>query len=127
MDFGDIMPHDSLAGTATIPQTSDSVVCVNAYCAGGTPLRGEFAITGIPNEPFNITYTDGSLDDGGGGGAAMALTISGAAGNLTSATMSAGGTYTLYVGGILAVGANQLPGAYSTGTGGSAYGVEVLY
>lgn len=91
--------------------------------AGSTPTAAIFDVTGDNNATYSIdaaTGTDTELDDGNANTMALAIT-----GNLTGAadtnavpatgTLSAGGAQSIYIGGTLTVGANQVPGTY-TGT-----------
>jgi hypothetical protein len=108
-----------IAGTAvgTVSVNTDGARTVggDVVAAGGVPTAAVFNITGAANATYTIAYDAGVTLTGPG--TAMALTQ---VSDLTGAGASAPGTGTLapaaaslYIGGTLAVGANQLAGAYS--------------
>lgn len=85
---------------------------------GATPAAAKFDVTGGANATYTIAYATGVTLTGSG--APMALTqisdLTGAGGAATLAatgTLSAGGTQSIYIGGSLAVAANQAAGAYT--------------
>jgi hypothetical protein len=85
---------------------------------GVTPTAAKFDVTGQASATYTIAYAAAVTLTGPG--APMALTqisdLTGAGGATTLAAagaLSAGGTQSIYIGGSLAVGANQVAGAYT--------------
>jgi spore coat protein U-like protein len=91
---------------------------VTTSSGGATPTAAKFDVTGQASATYTIAYASGVTLTGPG--APMALTqisdLTGAGGATTLAAagaLSAGGTQSVYIGGSLAVGANQVAGAYT--------------
>ena len=91
----------------TLPNTSDVRTCAGVTCVG-TAQRGQFTVSGaatgfvvLVNTPASTSLT--------GPGTAMTLLLSPSLVNFTST----GVAQTFFVGGALAVGANQTAGTYS--------------
>lgn len=109
------------ATSGTVAVNTDSARTVSGgvlTATGATPTAAKFDITGTASATYTIAYDSGVTLTGPG--AAMALTqvsdLSAAGGAVTLATagtLSAGGTQSLYIGGTLAVAANQVAGAYT--------------
>ena len=125
MDFGRIYPGSS-NGTASIPNSADTITCPTGGVCTGSVNRGEIIISGSNNMGVNISYTNGVLISGTD---TMALDINNVAiGNETSTTLSASGEATIYIGGLLTVASNQASGSYSTSNpGGTPYVISVDY
>lgn len=108
LDLG-VVAASAAGGTVTLPNTSNTRTCAGVTCVG-TASRGQFTVGGtttgfvvLVNTPLTTTLT--------GAGTAMNLALSP---SLVSFT-STGAAQTFFVGGTLAVGANQAAGTY-TGT-----------
>jgi hypothetical protein len=109
------------AGTVTINTAGARTVTGGVTASGGTPGAASFTVTGEPSTTYTIdtSATTTTLTSGAN---TMALSL---AGDFTGAgatvapppsgTLSPAGTQTLFVGGSLVVGANQVNGSY-TGT-----------
>jgi spore coat protein U-like protein len=115
--FGSIASSGT-AGTVAVNTNGTRSVTGGVTAAGGTPTAARFDITGQATMVYTITYDTGVTLTGPG--TAMALTqvsdvsgAGGASGTVATGTLSAGGTESLYIGGTLAVGANQTAGAYT--------------
>lgn len=110
------------AGTITVSTSGARTVAgVVTIGTGGTAAR--FDITGSAGATYSITHGGTAvLTNTGGAGETMTLTkfsdLTGAdatSGNVATGTLSGLGTQSLFVGGTLDVGANQVAGTY-TGT-----------
>ncbi|MDB5934019.1 MAG: hypothetical protein JWQ01_1363 [Massilia sp.] len=117
--FGNIAASGT-SGTVAVNTNNARTVTGGVTAAGGTATAAKFDITGQASLVYTITYDTGVTLTGPG--TAMALTqvsdVTGAGGASATAatgTLSAGGTQSLFIGGTLAVAANQTAGAY-TGT-----------
>jgi hypothetical protein len=111
MDFGTIVAGTS-AGTVTL----DAVSGVRSFAGGvvalaGSGARARFVGAGSENQTVNLTLSaPPTLDDGGGNIMAMtSLDLDGP----NTRTIGPDLAFDVYVGGTLAVGANQVPGNYS--------------
>lgn len=109
----------STAGTVTVsPDGSRSFGggALGAGTQGGTITAAQFNVTGQSGFTYSISVTGTSLTSGSDTltfTPVSALTASNiTSGNVTSGTLTAG-AQTIFVGGTLAVGANQAPGTYS--------------
>lgn len=117
--FGSFYPG-ATSGTVDVNTNGTRTVTGGALAASGgaTPTAAKFDLTGLASATYTIAYSTGVTLTGPG--AAMALTqvsdLTGAGGATTlvaTGALSAGGTQSLYIGGSLAVGANQVAGAYT--------------
>jgi spore coat protein U-like protein len=115
--FGSIAAG-ATSGTVTVDTNGTRSVFGGVIATGGTVTAAKFDIVGSASLAYGITYDSNVTLTGTG--APMALTQisdlsgSGGASSLAaSGTLSAGGTQSLYIGGTLAVAANQLAGAYT--------------
>lgn len=113
LNFGTIVANSENAGTVTLATTSDATSSATTgvtMAPGSTSNTAVFAISGDANRTFNITMP-ATVTLAGPGIATMDITLT----KNLSATNNAltGGTSTLYVGGSLAVAANQAAGAYT--------------
>ena len=111
------------AGTGgTVSVTSAGVASATGdvgLVTGSTPTADAFTVVGTPNRAFGIVASSSNtVSTGGANPATMPFTVSAA----NSASLTAGGTFALAVGGTLTVGSGQAAGAY-TGT----YTVTVTY
>lgn len=106
MDLG-LVAVGATTGTVELPVTSNTRVCTGVRCVG-TATRGSFQVTKATNgQTVQLSATNASLT---GPGTAMVLTTA-----LSDASIVFNSTalQTVYVGGSLAVGADQLFGQYS--------------
>lgn len=119
MVFGSFIPTTA-AGTIAV--NTDSAVTftggVTAAPGGATAAAAKFSVTGEPNATYTIAYAPTVTLTGPG--TAMTLTqvsdLTGAGGAATlvaTGTLSGTGAQSIFVGGSLAVGANQVSGAYT--------------
>lgn len=112
LDFGTIVANASEAGTVTLAATSDATSSATGVtmAPGSVSNTAVFAINGDANRTFNITMP-ATVTLAGPANAEMIITL---AKNLSNENnVLTGGTSTLYVGGSLAVAANQAAGAYT--------------
>lgn len=116
--FGSFAPATA-AGTITVG-TDGNRTAINAVesTIGGTPTAAHFDVTGQAEATYSIAITNSELSDGGIN--TMALTtfndLSGAgatSGKVETGTLTLSGTQTIFVGGTLTVGADQVGGAYA--------------
>ena len=111
LNFG-VISAGTLASTVSIGGLDVRNVATGdaALLSFGAPAKtGVFAITGTPNAAFSITVPAGPVALTG-----TTMTITGFTSDLgTTSTLSATGTQTLKVGGILNVGINQAAGTFS--------------
>lgn len=117
--FGNFYPS-ATAGTVNVDTngTRSATGGVTVAVSGATAAAAKFDVTGQGSATYTITYASGVTLTGPG--TAMALTqisdltgAGGASGQAATGTLTAGGTQSIYVGGSLAVGANQVAGAYT--------------
>jgi len=121
LQFGNML-SSAVAGTATVAATSSATAVygsgVSAAGTGGTSNAGTFSITGSTGVAYTLTVPASVTLNSGAN--SMTATLNGSIANGTN-TLSASPT-TLYVGGVLSVGANQAAGSYS-----GTYSVTVTY
>jgi hypothetical protein len=117
--FGSFYPG-ATTGTVDVNTNGTRTVSggVTSAGTGATPAAAKFDVTGGASATYTIAYAAGVTLTGPG--AAMALTqisdLTGAGGASTlvaAGALSAGGTQSIYIGGSLAVGINQVAGAYT--------------
>lgn len=118
LSFGNIAAS-AAPGTVTVSPNGSRSFTGGAVAAGGTSTAAKFDVTGQAGLTYSITLGgSASLSDGTNTMAfsrisdvtASAITT----GNVTSGTLT-GGAQSIYVGGVLSVGANQVANTY-TGT-----------
>ena len=109
LDFG-VVASSATAGTVALPTASNTRTCSAGLTCVGTALRGRFTVSGATSGyvvaisvPATTTLTSGANT------LSLGLTSS------TTTFTSTGAPQVFYVGGTLAVGANQAAGNY-TGT-----------
>jgi hypothetical protein len=116
LNFGTIATSNAV-GTVTVPATSGS----QASATGGASMVASslsqtgpavFAITGESDQTFKLNVKTGDVITLANGDETMDVTLSIPGFTATANTLT-GGTRTLYIGGSLAVGANQVSGSYS--------------
>jgi len=106
------------AGSVTVSPNGARAFSGGVVGMGGTPTAARFDVTGQAGLNYAITWTGSTeLSDGGTNTMAFtrisAVTASAAtSGEATNGTLI-GGAQSIYVGGVLTVGANQAPGNYS--------------
>ncbi len=109
LDFG-VVASSAVAGTVALPATSNTRACSAGVTCVGTALRGRFTVSGATSGyVVAISVPASTTLSSGGNNMTLSLTPS-----ITSFT-STGAAEVFYVGGSLAVGANQAAGTY-TGT-----------
>jgi spore coat protein U-like protein len=117
--FGSIIPS-ATSGTVAVNTNGTRTVTggVTAASSGATPVAAKFDVTGAATFTYAISYAAGVTLTGAG--APMALTqvsdltgTGGAAALVATGTLSAGGTQSIWIGGSLAVAANQTAGGYT--------------
>ncbi|GGE73627.1 DUF4402 domain-containing protein [Massilia psychrophila] len=117
--FGSFYPG-ATTGTVDINTNGARTFTGGPVTASGAaaPAAAKFDVTGQASSTYTIAYAAGVTLTGPG--APMALTqisdLTGAGGATTLAAagaLSAGGTQSIYIGGSLAVGINQVSGAYT--------------
>lgn len=118
LSFGTFAPG-ATPGTVTVSPNSTRAVSGGVVAAGGTSTAAQFNVTGESGMNYSISL--GGSATLASGSDTMAFTsisdLSASAntsGNVTSGTLTAG-AQSIYVGGVLNVGANQAAGTY-TGT-----------
>lgn len=107
LDLG-VVASSGTAGTVALPTTSDTRVCSAGVTCVGAALRGRFTVSGATSGyvvAINVPATT-TLASGGNN---MVLTL---VPSMTSFT-STGAPQIFFVGGSLAVGANQAAGTYT--------------
>ncbi|MFC5461305.1 DUF4402 domain-containing protein [Massilia niabensis] len=105
-------------GTVTLtPGGTRTVDGGVAVIAASPSSAAKFDVTGQPGFAYSISVTGTPLTSGGN---SMAFTpvsdLTGSAatsGNATAGLLTAGGTQSIFVGGVLSVGASQAPGDYA--------------
>ena len=114
LDFGRIVAGTT-AGTVTIdPDFNTRAKTGGVTLAGGSPQSAEFLTYGAPGKTLQINRGPLPVLTRVGGGATMNVTDITLNGT-TTVFLNAAGLFDLFVGGTLAVGANQMDGVY-TGT-----------
>jgi len=117
LSFGSIAGGAS-AGTVTLTPGGTRTVGGGAVAAGGTPAAAKFDVTGAGNLTYAIDMvgTDSTLTSGSDSMAFAPISDTSASaktsGTVTTGTLS-NGAESIYVGGILTVGANQNAGTYT--------------
>ncbi len=107
LDFGSIA-ESGAGGTVTLTSGNVRTCSVGLLCTGTTVVP-EFDIVGTPNAPVSISFTNNTIQLTGPG-APMDVNLTSSADNLN---LSAGGTASFTVGGVLDVAAGQTAGTYS--------------
>jgi spore coat protein U-like protein len=106
-------------GTVTVSPNGNRGVSGGAIAAGGTPSAAQFNVTGEAGMGFGITLGGTTELSNGSSTMTFAPISDTSASAITSGTVATGtltsGAQSIYVGGILTVGANQAAGTY-TGT-----------
>lgn len=106
LNFGTFLPGGG--GTVNVPVTGGHSVSGSVVLIGGSiPTRDSFTITGEPGRGFSISATAGTITSGDD-----RMTYSASLRDI-SGTFDLTGRTTLFVGGRLAVAANQRPGRYT--------------
>lgn len=109
LDLG-VVASSAVAGTVALPTTGNTRTCSAGVTCVGTALRGRFTVSGATSGyVVAISVPASTTLSSGGNNMTLSLTPS-----ITSFT-STGAAEVFYVGGSLAVGANQAAGTY-TGT-----------
>jgi Mat/Ecp fimbriae major subunit len=109
LDLG-VVASSAVAGTVALPTTSNVRTCSAGVTCVGTALRGRFTVSGATSGyVVAISVPTSTTLASGANSMTLSLTPS-----ITSFT-STGAAEVFYVGGSLAVGANQVAGTY-TGT-----------
>ncbi len=109
LDLG-VVASSAAAGTVTLPTASNTRTCSAGVTCVGTALRGRFTVSGATSG-YVVGVTVPASTTLSSGANSMTLTLNP---SITSFT-STGAAEVFYVGGTLAVGANQAAGTY-TGT-----------
>ena len=115
LSFGSFAPS-AAAGTVTVsPNNSRGVTGGVTGMAGGS-TAAQFTVTGQGTSTYSINVVGTALTSGGNSMAFTPITDL-TASAITSGTVTTGaltaGTQTIFVGGVLTVGANQVAGSYS--------------
>ena len=117
LSFGNIAGGGS-AGTVTLSPNGSRAATGGAVTAGGTATAAQFNVTGQSGLTYAIDFsgTSATLTSGANTMTFTAISDTTASaitsGTATTGTLT-GGAQTIYVGGTLAVGANQVAGTYS--------------
>ena len=107
------------AGTVTVSPNGSRAFGGGAVAAGGTVTAAQFNVTGQAGLTYSISFagTPTSLSDGSSHTMAFSTVSDTTASAITSGNVTAGtltgGAQTIFVGGALTVGANQVAGTYS--------------
>ena len=117
--FGSFYPG-ATTGTVDVNTNGTRTVSggVTTAGTGATPSAAKFDVTGQASATYTIAYASAVTLTGPGAPMALSqisdLTGAGGAATLVAAgALSAGGTQSIYIGGSLAVGINQVSGAYT--------------
>jgi spore coat protein U-like protein len=119
LSFGSIAPSAS-AGSVTVSPNGTRTFGGGTTAAGGSPTAAQFSVTGEAGLLYSISTAASSATLTSGGNNMPFTVISDTTasailtGTASSGTLTGGGQ-TIYVGGSLTVGANQVAGTY-TGT-----------
>jgi|AraplaDrversion2_2_1032049.scaffolds.fasta_scaffold01239_6 hypothetical protein len=119
LSFGNIAAGGT-TGSVTVKPDGTRAFTGGAVTAGGTSTAAQFNVTGQTGMTYTIDFTGTSASLTSGADSMTFTTVSDVTasaittGNATTGTLTAG-AQTIYVGGSLAVGANQNAGTY-TGT-----------
>jgi len=121
--FGKFAPDAAASGTVTVSTSGARTASGGAILSsvGPTPTAAKFDVTGDNDATYGITWSgDTELSDGASTPNTMALTkisdlTAGGAvtGEVASGTLGTGGTQSIYLGGVLEVGAAQVAGTYT--------------
>lgn len=115
LSFGAFAASGS-SGTVTVLPDGSRSVSGGVTAAGGTPTAARFDVTGSGGLNYSISLTNTTLTSGGD---SMSFTVnsdttaSTSTSSVTSGTLSGGGTQSIFVGGVLSVGASQAAGTYT--------------
>ncbi len=122
MDFGTISGGPA-SGTVLLDTAGSTDSDGDAETiSGGSEAAGDFTISGESGQAYSLTYTSGTLGDGGTETMSVDTFTDNSVGVLPAATE------TFQVGATLNLGADQVAGNYSTSAGnGSPYTVTVNY
>ena len=107
-------------GTVTVSPNGTRAVSGGVIQMGGSPTAARFDVTGQSGMNYSITFGGSTqLNDGGSNNMTFTRISDVTASAITTGNVSAGtltaGAQSIYVGGVLTVGASQAPGTY-TGT-----------
>ena len=135
LNFGNIVPPTAGTSTVTVSNSADNSASgsvADTYLGGAN--RATFSVSGTANKAIQVS----NPVDAGGTGATNTVTMTAGSNSLTAALslntptstvgtvtdtfIGAGGSYTFYVGGQLAVPAGASEGDYSGG-----YSIDVVY
>ena len=115
LSFGNFAPS-AIAGTVTVSPNNSRGVAGGVTGMGGGSTAAQFTVTGQGSSTYSINVVGTALTSGANTMAFTPITDLTASaittGNVTSGALTAG-TQTIFVGGILIVGANQVAGSYS--------------
>ncbi|UVW28164.1 DUF4402 domain-containing protein [Massilia sp. H6] len=115
LSFGSFAPSGS-AGTVTVSPNNARGVTGGVTAMAGGSTAAQFTVTGQASSTYSISVVGTTLTSDANTMAFTPITDLTASaitsGTVTSGTLTAG-TQTIYVGGILSVGANQVAGSYS--------------
>jgi hypothetical protein len=119
LSFGNIAAGVAV-GTVTVSPNGARAFAGGAVAAGGTSTAAKFDVTGQGTATYSITVTgSATLSDGATHTMAFNTVSDVTASAITSGNVTAGaltaGAQSIFVGGVLSVGANQVAGTY-TGT-----------
>lgn len=124
MNFGSIVKSTGVS-TVSLEASAAATRAIEtgdaALSAETPPVAGQFAVTGEPEKEFAITFDADHIDLTGPGDAMVIGTLivagtevtDGAASSGGTATLSAGGARTFYLGGTLTMAAAQTSGEYT--------------
>ena len=125
LSFGSFAPG-ATSGTVTVSRNNTRAVSGGVVALGSGATAAQFAVTGQDGSTYSITLGGSTSLTSGSDTMTFTsisdLTASAAtSGNVTGGTLT-GGAQTIYVGGVLDVGANQAGGTYTgPGTAPAAY------
>ncbi|APG61763.1 hypothetical protein LPB140_01750 [Sphingorhabdus lutea] len=104
-----VVAAGAAGGTVTLNASTGARTCSAALTCVGTATRGSFQVTNATNG-YTVNLSVSASTNLTGAGAPMTLTLTPSA---TSIVFNSAALETVYVGGSLAVGANQTAGVYS--------------
>lgn len=107
MDLGTVA-SGAAAGTVALPTTSNTRTCVGVTCVG-TASRARFQVTAAANG-YAVAITHSPTATLAGPGTSMTLTL---AASTPLVIFNSASLQDIFVGGVLAVGANQAAGTYN--------------
>ena len=113
LSFGKIQKNDATTGNLVCTVTADggggTIGCTGG--TGGTAIsghaEGEYTVTGSPNEAFTFTAVGGACGNAG-------VTLAANMQELGTQTLTAGGTRTMNIGGVLTIADNTVPNGVET-------------